>query len=762
LWSAPLSLTVDSITLDLAIKPLSTKRAATSASSSAATSPLAPHIDLTASVTSAADDFVHDELDAFDSAELDRSIRESLVLSQTDPFADDLPGSFPPVDDVETPTVLAGIVQGILARLECRVRTVRVRVRFEDDHDKHSGVLELRVGEVRYADETPEEQPTGPRRRIRALTVSDVALFLLPLPPTPPSPPPRMSRSTSSSSSISVDTASTSSESTSGDEYHEMVMSQAVHDLRQSTMGGLGLHNSMGQSSVAASGMSIYHSIVEEEPNAAPLASPEMERVPLPTPLPASGERGSPSSSRTATPTPPAHPAETMLLSLGSEDIVIRITTASAFTPPVEDRPATPRSPTSPRVASPPALSPRASPRLPTPTTTPPLFAAPPPLPGPSRPSLDIELSIGTIAAVLLPQHVAFLLAGAQAALGSTPKQKQPEVVQPELPASPLRFDARVRVKGVYISVVYDMKPPTDEFYDLVPQFFARPSATFLPLGHLRLRLEGIVAAYSVPSTTPPQSPLKRGRTPPKPASPSIALRLADASVFEYLASAGADANADEPPGGAFPVLIFDANLSKQYDVAPGAYWGTQPGAARSPADLPSFPEFEAVDWRNAGNAGAQKRNGEKAWRVRPKGKGILRGPASPERAVPAIAIRKELSDTEGELLRCVCELKSQLGRSTSSPCTSSSTSRLSSASSRCSAHWRRSCSQGATQLLKHLLPQHTIHTAARARCSPCALLGASSIFSRTRPHRVPPESVNADNVAGVQNHVPCLLSAAP
>jgi autophagy-related protein 2 len=146
-------------------------------------------------------------------------------------------------------------------------------------------------------------------------------------------------------------------------------------------------------------------------------------------------------------------------------------------------------------------------------------------------------------------------------------------------------------------------------------------------------------------------SPTKRDRkanaaAAPKP--PSVNLVIADASLFEYLASAeSSESSDDEPPGGTFPVLIFDANLPKQYDVAPGASWGTQPPQSRTPANLPSFPEFDSVDWRNAG---VQKRSGEKAWRVRPKGKGILRSTVSPEPpSPPAISIKKELSDKDGE-----------------------------------------------------------------------------------------------------------------
>ncbi|TXT13731.1 hypothetical protein VHUM_01098 [Vanrija humicola] len=318
-------------------------------------------------------------------------------------------------------------------------------------------------------------------------------------------------------------------------------------------------------------------------------------------------------TSRTATPTPvaePEEPTETLLLSFGSENIVLKLTTTY---PPI------------PQPGSPPRTSiPQVNP----------------------LPAVDIDLSIGTVSAVILPRHAAFLLALAQAAVPPSP----PASRQPEPPASGKtsghaaqpRLDARVHVNGVYIAVVYDLARPTAEFKEAAQQFFQRPSNVNLPMGHLRLRLEDIAASYAAPGFVPHSSSRKRpedrkkGSAGPQP--PVFALTVADISLFEYLASA--ETGDDEPPGGAFPVLTFDSNLSRQYEIPHGASSSLSSGRKPS-SNLSAFPEFESIDWRNAS---VQKRSSEKVWKVKPKAKGILRSTSGAEApAGPALSVRKRL-----------------------------------------------------------------------------------------------------------------------
>lgn len=668
LWSDPLALTVDSLTLDIAIASSSKGKRA---------SPAVHHIDLASSVTSAAGDFVHDELDAFEGAELDRTIRESLILQ------DDLPGAFPPFNSdygggspaaVESTTVLASLVERVLARLECRVKNICLRVRYETED--LGGVLELRIGQVRYADETPESVSGGTPRTVRVVTLSSVGVYLLPLPKDESSVDSRnpLSRMTSASSYSS----SSMSSDDDVDDFQEMVMSQAVADLRVSSAdrpppnvtptplwptttsfhsagsgmfqsaSGSGMFQSASGSGMfqsargsmfksamsTASGRSVYHSFTEEPAVREPLeiedpfGSPPQTLQPLKEPSPdfpsEPPSRGSQRTSRSATPVPaPGEQEETLLLSFGPEDIVLRMTTSTL-------------APKSSREWAKDPGSPIAMPRL-VETPVPPI------------PSIRVDVSVGMIACVLLPSHSAFVLGLAQAALassGSGPPAAPPAI---DPPTSQPKFDAELRVKGFYVALVYDLNPPSSEYAAIVDSFFARPASVYPPVGHLRLKLEDMAAAYSVPAAISKPTPRKTSsrRRPTSPTGAALNISVSSVSLFEYLASA--ESGDDEPPGGTFPVLIFDPNLPKQYEVPPGAPSSLLSTHKRGPANLTSFPQFDSVDWRNAG---VQKAGAEKAWRVRPRAKGILRGQAglSPEPATTAIAIRKDLDDNERKL----------------------------------------------------------------------------------------------------------------
>lgn len=677
LWSDPLTLTVESLTLDVSILPQDKAKQYHRSESQ--------HRDLASSVTSAADDFVHSELDAFEGAELDRSIRESLVLNQNDPFAEDVPGGFPSptntmpgggasIDSpltpgVESTTVLATLVERILARLECKVKNIRVRVHFPDQ--RYGGALELRIGEVSYSDETPED-PAAPRQTIRTVTISGVDVHVLPLSsvivspvePKIPEKPPVYRTVSMSSDSTNTTASSYDSESSSNDEFHDMVMSQAVADLRQSvvikdpTETSVADHGKTGSflaSSTFSSttGRSVYHSMVEDSDPFSPEPTEREPSVPsmpsasrqLPSPrkaipppgVPPQPPRRSPpplrepspspsadstatsrteATSRTATPTPGADMLEMKILSFGSENIVVRLTT------------------TYPAVTVPPGVPPEGMDH-----------SQPAPVPSPLSPSLpafELDVSMGTVTSVLLPKQMSFLLALAQAAIPSG----QSSSAQPSTAAEALGPQSRsyisLHLKALYAAFIYDTNPLTEEAEASIAQFFQRPAASYVQVGHLRLRFEDVAATYSVAERSAP-APRKRHEprrkaTPPR--SPSFSLTVADASLFEFLASA--ESGEDEPPGGVFPVLIFDANLPKQYEVPPGAPSSLLAAQNRSPATLSKFPEFDSVDWRNAG---VQKKSGEKAWRVRPRGKGILKGTTStPEpNSAQAIVVKKEL-----------------------------------------------------------------------------------------------------------------------
>ena len=606
LWSAPLQIALDTLQLDLRLVAPQLQQGGAKES---VRPPPSPGIDLASSVASVADEFLHDELDAYEEAELDRSIRQSLILSQNDPFSEEVPGAFPSASpssdeplsaDVESTTILAGLIERVLARLEFKVSNVRLRIAHEDP--RHGGTFELRIAEIKYADESNDATSESKNQTVRVVTFTKVDLFLSPLPdPTTPSSAEPRRRNTFARSASSSSTSSSST--ASGEDTGEMMMSMAVADLRHSMMTSV------------ASGASVYQSALTET-----VAEEDEDMV--------ESYRKGAHENRNATPIPsatrttPANQEAVLILSFGPEPIVLRTaTTQPQSTAPVTQMNAVP-----------------GSDQL-RPTTS-------------SMPAIAVELTLGTIASLILPSQAATILSALQVvtrggkAAASVAKEVavSTSVPQPEL-------NIKLRVKALFASVVYDLSTSSNADFALtVAQFWQKPSMTDLPVGHLKLRLDDLQLIYDSPGFIPDsaaahqQHPSYRKQPTLRrsPTSPSLSLTLADFSMFEFLASAPST-EVDSPPGGSFPVLIFDNNLTQQYahDIA------GQSGAIPQPV----FPDFDGIDWRNSG---LQRRgaSAEKAWKVKQKGKGVLKGglnAASESVLGPVISVRKEISDLARE-----------------------------------------------------------------------------------------------------------------
>lgn len=585
-------------------------------------------MDLASSVTTAADEFLHEELDAYEEAELDRSIRQSIILSANDPFNnDDLPGAFPfgagassnphspgspmPVSmpvSIESTTVLAGLVERVLARLEFKVENVKVRIHHEDP--RHGGIFELRIGEIRYADESTAVSEEERARTVRSVTVSGIDLYML-APRTSPPPPaqPRFFSSNSRSSSTSSTTSTSSTSSRGGND--DMIMSMAVADLRHSV------------ANTEASGASMYASAISEMPEA-------MEEDDRPN-RSNSKDANARQRSRSATPTPTARvPDDALLLSFGGEPVVLRMTTTR------------------------PAATSSAVPDANTPTTE---VGKSNVLSESSRlPSINLNLSIGTIAAVLLPSQTATILSATQLALKTSSQDYSPKTSAALIStANAPKLEATIRVKAAFASIIYDLSAATQPgFNTALSQFWQKPSLIDVPVGHLKIRLDTLEATYLSPESVASNSRISQERTRAtrkgsssrkESAGPKLSLMLLNASVFEYLASAPTGEE-DSPPGGSFPVVIFDSNLVKQYDHSPATGLHAYQSTFGSEG---IFPEFDGIDWRNAG---LQRRGaaGERVWRVKQKGRGVLKGGVNTAASDsgPVILIRKDLSPNTG------------------------------------------------------------------------------------------------------------------
>ncbi len=498
------------------------------------------------------------------------------------------------------------------------------RIRIKHDDGKHGGIFELRIGQMSYADETESGEVELPEQTVRAVKLSNVTVYLLPLPTASSPRQPRFFSSASRSSSTSS-TASTSTSSDNGNTY--MYMSQAVADLRQSMVSGIAYEASVYQSASSER--------MQEEEEGTPLA------------VQLKGRR-----SRSITPTgAPRKEIEgvgVLLLSMGTEDIVLRMKTTPARIPPIQ-------STELPRDSASTSAQPASRPRPLQSSTS---FTAS------LLPAIAIDLSIGTVAILIVPSQLASVLSALQI-LARYGTYEMGLTGLPDITDVPqARVDAKVRLKGIQMCLLYDTRALSDPcFSESAARYWAKPSPTTLPSGHLRLRLESFEGTYCSKGYAPKVIPPRSGNTLSAPSitrrssasahsgprPPVITLSLLDASIFEYLAggtSNAKDQDGDAPPGGSFPVLIFDSNLPQQYDVAPGA----RSLPSLNPTAPAIFPLFDSVDWRNQGG---QRRSGgaEKAWKVRPKGRGVLKNAVTSSHINenPVLDARKELNTTSCE-----------------------------------------------------------------------------------------------------------------
>lgn len=456
--------------------------------------------------------------------------------------------------------------------------------------------------------------------------MSAISTHILPLPDSPVQSPivryPTVSRSSSTSSTAS--SASTKSDDDSG----SMFMSMAVADLRHS------------MATSVASGASVYQSAISEreEEDPPPVAAEPEKRASL-------------DRIRSITPTPVSKEPEergALLFSFGSEGITFTVTTTQPSSEPSSPLQNLGLPPESPQVSRE--------------KTTRQANSAVDTLQ-----LMELDLSMGTLAGLVLPSHTASIISALQAMTQTGPREAAPTAPSPDSASMVQpRVKAGFRAKALFITTIYDLSAGDHpSFLSASANFFAKPSTTEIPFGHLRLRLEEPTLSYEskgfIPkvnthrsnsqSSTLPR-PSRRMSSGPRqgPSPPTVRLSLADLSIFEYLATAPPSAEeGDAPPGGFFPVLIFDANLSQQYDAGlkTGRSFGhKQPGHTAIPISVdPVFPEFDGVDWRNSG---LQRRglSSEKAWKVRQKGKGVLKGATAAVEAAhePVIVVNKQMS----------------------------------------------------------------------------------------------------------------------
>lgn len=611
--SSALSVEVDDITLVLRVAPPTSLSDSTSTLANSTFTTTSSHVpastigdtDDAYSVVAeslisvaVASEFVKEELSSLEDAEL----RESLHLSESSIGDLPVPGAFGAVprpsfdrrisdeDEVAEVTMLAGLIERILARLTVKVRGITLRLVMDDEESEDglggSTEVEVRIDEIVYADEKGGEEVVGGIKvdqekvaTIRSLKIAPPQILLR----TPTSPPSTPRRSSSDSSDTVASADSTSSEEDDISPDHDMMMSQSIADLRTSfvsaaSSGGASLYASArgGMGSLSTSGMGSIaegahssggNSSSEDE---SPFLDPEVEIEPRTAQSKRDSEGGSSSADGDD-----GDDGFRLVLSCGQESIFVVMSTPK----PISD-------------SSPPPVDGNSSP-LP-----PPLRRRPP--------ELNVQSSVpGPISLFLLPRQVDAILHLATALSTPTSPASPAPPVAPPRSTSASALTVAVNLKAVNVVLVYDSVAPSPTSLDLAA-FWSHPKTFTLPQDHVRLRLEGL-GAWIV-------------RGPNEPSQTAFPLR--SFSLTESTSLAGEVRS--------LPILIADANLAKQYEMG-----GSQT----------SFPSFESFDWME--NRSAEGRG----WKVKVKARqqrGSTGGRAEASQQPPKSSASATLTLDEG------------------------------------------------------------------------------------------------------------------
>lgn len=460
-----------------------------------------------------ASEFVKEELSSLEDAEL----RESLHLGESSIGDLPVPGGFGGTarpgmtrrqsdeeDEAAEVTMLAGLIERILARLTVNMKGFTLRLVIDDDNSGQTEV-EVRIAELSYADEKAGgggEIEQGRVTVVRSVKIAPPQVLLRT--PAPPANASRSSSSDSSSSTASADSTSSEDESVSAD--HDMMMSQSIADLRTSLVStSSGAGSSMyasargGMSSAEVGSRVGGHDSSSDEDS--PFLDPEAQVQIDPAESahdqePAQEEQGNDFR---------------LVLSFGHEPLVITLSSSKS----------TPAAPPPPSANAPRAAA------------------------APSRRRLS-ELSVqstvaGPVTLLLVPHQLQSLLRLGSALVSSSPRPPPPPPPSNPTPRRPSSSSLTVAVnlKAFNIVLVYASQPSTSS----LTSFWSHPSTVALPQNHLRLRLEGLGAWIVRSPTEAPQTvfPLR-----------------------SYLLTESVKLDGEVRT---LPILVSDPNLAKQYDL---------------------------------------------------------------------------------------------------------------------------------------------------------------------------------------------------
>ncbi|KAL4267314.1 Autophagy-related protein 2 [Pleurotus pulmonarius] len=493
--------------------------------------------NLSDSVASVAESFIHDELTPREEATLRESIYSEVMTGDVD---DDhhVPGGlnpfltepeehdFPADSDPAGISLFAVLIERLLAKFECDITDSKFTIVSPGESS-----FTFYVGELSYAVESPGTDPNlgvpasveGNVGETRKVTVKNVKVTSKDL------RPPHMRSpwlSAYSSNAPTERAASPASSSSSLDEDTQLLMSQSIACLPQ--------RPASPTSSVASS---MYQSAISTADE----------------PTEANDDRDTGGESRSTTmhtspslPVSVAHIEET-IFSLGSDTTTIRLTTPSPTTS-VQKEGTSPLDPTSKQ-------------------------------PSVKADNLKLSVSIGIITSSLRARHLRAVMDMLERwSLYRGPRRPTPPPSSESQPSAlSLTVDGSVHVKGIVLVFLPVSNTPED-----LSSFYAHPLVPpSLSTAYVRVHIDGI--ACSSPHLILNGSAPPKRRDASREASTTVALSVSDLSVFAVQPSSGSEIIAS-------PIMITDPLLTMQPPTSASRAHPSDP-------EIEQLPEFQIVDY---------------------------------------------------------------------------------------------------------------------------------------------------------------------
>lgn len=619
--TAPLSMTVDGLNLSLILQksPVSQKRR-----SAESDDPLAD--PLAQSVASVAQEFIHEELET-------SSLRESLVLERNndgpgypgdedDDLATHVPGSLDPfvddallgrariaaeresgaIDDVEGVSVLAQVVERLLARLSFKATNITIRIIHVDRAE-----LVLNLGSISYTTEakeepdpnvTPQRILVGEKRTIRIegidLSVLDYLRkdneslmsshgiysgFAAPE-PTRDSPSPPLQYEDNVEDDEEIDASMTQS----------MVSLPPAPSLSQSETDSPTSTMYLSAASIRA------HTPPPHSPDGSPpatnnlsLGQPSPSTSPATPTIPALDTHSVPKALNQTESSLASCPQPIRIISFGKDAIVITLTTPPPSIRPGVDSPV----PSTPLNTSAKAFRSQ---------------------------NLNLSVTLGLITIALQTSHVdmiagmaTFIQAG-QSSNHSPPLTKAPESNKSggtSTAALLASASATGTIRGIQ-AFIFRSSSPYAPSNAAIQDLFEHPSSSVVRASHIHLHLEGFQIAY-----TPVVDGIK--------GSGGIRGGLKDLSVF-YISNPN-----QEDVWVASPLLIIDHLLPSHYDP--------------SVSFAEAHQSIPVVNWTDvASKAISSSRPKRSLWRTKLASQGTTSRAPEEEIALEAVSIRLDSS----------------------------------------------------------------------------------------------------------------------